>query len=154
MLERAVGVAAVCMRRLIECRLMTDKFRDSQLAVHNIRVKADVGWREPFVSRMASEIFNNYDLKARHPERRTPKNISDRMLHARVIAVLSRSAYLPDGLLIASDTQRRTELFHFTSEEIATIFDAFLYDQVTFSSDGYLDDGEMRGTDKVIAIRE
>ena len=33
MLERAIGIATVCMRRLIECRLVTDRFRDSQLAV-------------------------------------------------------------------------------------------------------------------------
>jgi hypothetical protein len=153
MLERAIGVAAVCMRRLIECRLVTDRFRDSQLAVHNIRMKADVEWREPFVSRMASEIFNNYDMKARYPERRTPKMISDRMLHARVIGVLSGSVYLPDGLLIASDTQRRTELFHFTSEEIAAVFDAFLDDRVVYAADGYLDNGEMLGTHKVVATR-
>lgn len=154
MLERAIGVAAICMRRLIECRLVTDRFRDSQLAVHNIRVKEDVEWREPFVSRMASEIFNNYALEARYPERRPPRVISDKMLHARVIGVLSGSAYLPDGLLIASDTQRKTELFHFTSEEIATVFDAFLDDRVTRTMDGYLDDGEMLGTDKVVATRE
>jgi hypothetical protein len=153
MLERAIGVAAVCMRRPIECRLVTDRFRDSQLAVHNIRVKADVEWREPFVSRMASEIFNNYDMKARYPERRTPKMISDRMLHARVIGALSGSAYLPDSLLIASDTQRRTELFHFTSEEIAAVFDAFLDDRVVYAADGYLNNGEMLGTDKVVATR-
>jgi hypothetical protein len=36
MLERAIGVAAVCMRRLIECRLVTDRFRDTKLAVHEI----------------------------------------------------------------------------------------------------------------------
>lgn len=153
MLERAIGVAAVCMRRLLECRLLTDGFRDSRLGVHNIRVKTGVEWREPFVSRMASEIFNNYDLKARYPERRTPKTISDKMLHARVIGVLSGSAYLPDGLLIASDTQRMTELYHFTCEEIAELFDAFLNDRVTRTSDGYLDDGEARGTDKVFATR-
>lgn len=153
MLERAIGMAAVCMRRLIECRLVTDRFRDSQLPIHNIQVKADVEWREPFVSRMASEIFNNYDMKARYPERRTPKVISDRMLHARVIGVLSGSAYLPDGLLIASDTQRRTELFHFTSEEMAAVFDAFLDDEVVYSADGYLDDEKTIGTDKVGAIR-
>jgi hypothetical protein len=153
MLERAIGVAAVCMRRLIECRLVTDRFRDSQLDIQSIRVKEGVEWREPFVSRMASEIFNNYDLKARYLERQTPKTVSDKLLHARVIGVLSGSAYLPDGLLIASDTQRRTGLFHFTGEEIAAVFDAFLNDRVTFASDGYLDDGEVRGTDKVVAIR-
>jgi hypothetical protein len=153
MLERAIGVAAVCMRRLIECRLVTDRFRDSQLAVNNVRVKADVEWREPFVSRMATEIFNNYDMKARYPERRTPKIISDKMLHARVIAVLTGSVYLPPGLLIASDTQRRTELFHFTSDEIAAVFNAFLDDRVVSEVDGYLDTGEALETKKVIAIR-
>ena len=75
------------------------------------------------------------------------------MLHARVIGVLSGSAYLPDGLLIASDTQRRTELFHFTSEEIAAVFDAFLDDRVVYATDGYLDNAEIPGTDKVVATR-
>ena len=150
MLERAIVVAAVCMRRLIECRLVTDRFRDSQLVVHSIPVKADGEWREPFVSQMAHEIFNNYDLRARHPERRTPRVISDKMLHARVIGVLCGSAYLPDGLLIASDTQRKTELSHFTQEEIGAVFDAFLDDRVMVAMDGFLDGG----TDKVVASRK
>jgi hypothetical protein len=154
MLERAIGVASVCMRRLLECRLVTDRFRDSQLDVHEICTKADTEWREPFVSRMASEIFNNYDLKARHPQRRTPRVISDKMLHARVIGVLSASAYLPDGLLIASDTQSKTSLFHFTPFEIAAVLDAFLNDQVRIATDGYLDaGGNFQGTRKAFATR-
>nr|WP_244435259.1 hypothetical protein [Methylobacterium sp. B34] len=112
MLERAVGVAAVCMRRLIECHLVTDLFRESQLKVHEIDTKKGVEWRDPLASRTASEIFNNYDLQKRRVGTRTPKAISDKMLHARVIGVLSGSAYLPDGLLIASDTQSETQLFH------------------------------------------
>jgi hypothetical protein len=155
MLEREIGVASVCMRRLIERRLVTDRFRDSQLEVHEIHARADAEWREPFVSRMASEIFNNYDLKSRYPKRRTPKVISDKLLHARVIGVLSGSVYLPDGLLIASDTQSKTHLFHFTPSEIAAVFDAFLNDEVRYSSDGYLDeDGTVQGTRKVFAVRE
>lgn len=155
MLERAIGVAAVCMRRLIECRLVTDRFRDTALEVHEVLAKADVDWREPFVSRTASEIFNNYDLTARHAEKRTPKVISDKMLHARVIGVLSGNVFMLDGLLIASDTQSKTQLFHFTPPEIASIFDAFLDDQVQSSTDGYLDkDGDFKGTRKVFAIRD
>ncbi|WP_117191413.1 hypothetical protein [Rhizobium terrae] len=155
MLERAIGVAAVCMRRLIECRLVTDRFRDKALEVHEVLAKADADWREPFVSRTASEIFNNYDLTARHAERRIPKVISDKMLHARVIGVLSGNAFMPDGLLIASDTQSKTQLFHFTRPEIASIFDAFLDDEVRSSTDGYLDkDGDFKGTRKVFATRD
>jgi len=155
MLERAIGVAAVCMRRLIECRLVTDRFRDTALEVHEVLAKAGLDWREPFVSRTASEIFNNYDLTARHAEKRTPKVISDKMLHARVIGVLSGNVFMPDGLLIASDTQSKTQLFHFTPPEIASIFDAFLDDQVQSSTDGYLDkDGDFKGARKVFAIRD
>jgi len=155
MLERAIGVAAVCMRRLIECRLVTDRFRDTALEVHEVHAKADAEWREPFVSRAAGDIFTNYDLTARHSQRRIPKVISDKMLHARVIGVLSGSAYMPDGLLIASDTQSKTQLFHFTPAEIASIFDAFLDDQVRVARDGYLDkDGNFHGTRKVFATRE
>ncbi|WP_200905412.1 hypothetical protein [Sphingopyxis sp. 113P3] len=155
MLERAVGVAAVCMRRLIECRLVTDRFRDTPLEVHEVHAKAEADWREPFVSRAAGDIFTNHDLTARHAERRTPKVISDKMLHARVIGVLSGNSYVPDGLLIASDTQSKTQLFHFTPDEIASIFDAFLDDQVRYVRDGYLDkDGNIHGMRKVFATRE
>ena len=76
------------------------------------------------------------------------------MLHARVIGVLSASAYLPDGLLIASDTQSKTSLFHFTPFEIAAVLDAFLNDQVRIATDGYLDaGGNFQGTRKVFATR-
>jgi hypothetical protein len=75
------------------------------------------------------------------------------MLHARVIGVLSQSSYLPDGLLIASDTQRKHQLFHFTSEELAAVFDAFLEDEVNYAADEYLDSGNIGGTRKVVAIR-
>lgn len=155
MLERAIGLAAVCMRRLLECRLVTDQFRDSQFKVHEISVKPDAEWRAPFTRHMAREIFNNYDLKSRHPQKQTPKVISDRMLHARVIGVLSTSEYLPDGLLIASDTQRKTALFQFTQTEIAVVFDAFLNDKVVFESDSYIDlEGTFSGTEKVFATRK
>jgi hypothetical protein len=63
------------------------RFRDSQLDLHEIFVRKDVEWREPFVSRTASEIFNNYDLKIRHPQRRTPKLTSDKSV------VLDRTSF-------------------------------------------------------------
>lgn len=153
MLERAVGVAAICMRRLIECRLVTDRFRESQLEVHEVQARADVEWRETFLSDSAGAIFENYDLRTRKTERRTPKVIADKMLHARVVGVLSSSAYLPDGLLIASDTQRKIGLFHFTAAEIAAILDAFLTDQVRLSTDGYAD-VDVHGPTRVVARRE
>jgi hypothetical protein len=155
MMERAVGVAALCMRRLIECRLVTDLFRETSLSVHEIDVKENTKWREPFVSRTASDIFNNYNMTARRHKKQTPKTISDKMLHARVIAVISGSIYLPDGLLIALDTQSKRKLFHFSPPEISKIFNAFLEDEVKQTKDGYMDEnGNISGTDRVYAIRK
>ncbi len=153
MLERAIGVAAVCMRRLIECRLVTDRFREARLDVHEVPARSDVEWRETFLSDTAAAIFDNYDLRVRTLEKRTPKFIADKILHARVIGVLSGSAYLPDGLLVASDTQRKVSLFHFTLAEIAAVLDAFLVDQVRVSTDGYADP-DRHGLSKAIARRE
>jgi hypothetical protein len=154
MLERAIGIAAVCMRRLIECRLVTDQFRDSQLEVHEVSVKAGITWREPFVSKTSGEIFHNYDLTSRRSKFLKPKVISDKMLHARVLAVLSENNYLSNGLLIASDTQRKTHLFHFEPSEITAIFDLFLNDQIMSTTDGYLDsDGVFKGIGSVFATR-
>lgn len=155
MLEKAVGLAAICMRRLIECRLVTDHFCETPLEVHEIMRKKGAEWREPFVSRTASEIFNNYDMTVRQLGRKTPKTISNKMLHARVIGVLSGSTYLPDGLLVASDTQSKKQLFHFSPREITGIFDAFLEDEVSETYDGYLDqDGQFSGIKKVFATRK
>src|SRR3954451_18826088 len=50
MLEPAIGVAAVCMRRLIEWHLVTDRFRGSDFNVHKINRKSNAKWREPLVS--------------------------------------------------------------------------------------------------------
>jgi hypothetical protein len=64
-------------------------------------------------------------------------------------------SYLPDGLLIASNTQSKTQLFHFTPSEIDAVFDSFLNDVVTHAADGYLDkDGNFQGTRKVFATRD
>ena len=152
MLERAVGVAAICMRRLIECRLVTDRF---QGAVRGARGASPGGCRmaRDLPERHRRCDLQDYDLRTRKTERRTPKAIADKMLHARVIGVLSSSAYLPDGLLIASDTQRKIGLFHFTAAEIAAIFDAFLTDRVRLSTHGYAD-VDVHGPTRVVARRE
>ncbi len=155
MLERAVGVAAVCMRRLIECRLVTDAFCRTPLLVHQIRSNADRERREPFDCFTGGNFFHNYDLTTRWSGTELPKLISDRFLHARVIAVIYEDSNMPAGILIASDKQHRSNVYHFTAVEIASFFDAFLNDEVTIMSDGYLEVDSITGqTRKVHSIRE
>jgi len=154
MIERAIGVAAICMRRLIECRLLTDAFVATPIGVHEIDLKQGTLWREPFLSSTGTEIFNNYDMTARTLRNRLPKMIASKFLHARIISVLQQSDYIPDGILIASDTQRLQGLFHFTKGELSAVFDAFLDNEVRLSQDGFEDD-ERTGvpTGRVTAVR-
>lgn len=137
MLERAFSLAAFCMRRLIECRLVTDRFRDAELPIHQIARKAKK-WpegRDPFLSSTGGEVFKNFDMKTRASVSMKPKQIADRFLHARIIAVLEGSVYLPDGLLIASDHQMKRALFHVTSQEFDGLVRGFLDDVIQFQQD-------------------
>ena len=154
MIERSVGIAALCMRRLLECRLVIDRFRDSQLEVHCVRRKAGSPWRETYISKTAGEIFQNYDLTDRVRNSGSPKSIANKILHARVVAVIVDSHYLPDGLLIASDTQRKEHIFHFTPMEFSDLLKKFLDDFVRRQIDGFAADDSNACTDKVFAKRD
>lgn len=135
MLERAFSITSFCMRRLIECRLVTDVFRETALSVFKIPRRADPKGRDPFLRSTGGNFFDNFDMKQRVQEPSTPKFIADKFLHARFIAVLSGSCYLADGLLVASDHQSRHSLFHMTLEEFDEIARAFLDDRISMEKD-------------------
>ena len=151
MLERALGLAAFCMRRLIECRLVTDRFRDAQLPVHTIpRLERDQRkGREPYRDWTGGGLLETYDLNARISNPQKPSEVANRILHARVIAIVSGSNHLSDGLLIASDRQMDHSVYHFTRLEFDQLVEAFLSDRVVFEKDWV--DAE---TGKTFAIRE
>lgn len=149
MMERAIGVLAICLRRLIECRLVTDAFCTSKLAAHEVTRKSTAPVQDIYIGDTGGAFFQNYDLTKRISVSVPPKTLADKLLHARVIGVLQGSAYLDDGLLVASDTQSRQSLFHFTAREFEGLVEAFLSDQVTFMSEG-----RNPQTGKVEATRE
>lgn len=135
MLERSVSVAAFCMRRLLECRLVTDAFANSNLSIFEIPHRKQPGAVEPFRSQTGGRIHQNYDMTTRDEVSLQPNKVVNRMLHARILATLSGSAYLPNGLLIASDLQLSRSLFHLTPAEFGSLCDSFLNDRVTVFSD-------------------
>ena len=151
MLERAFSVSAFCMRRLLECRLVTDRFRDGDMPIFEISRKPGE-WPEtcdPFLRSTGGEFFKNFDMKKRSKFFRKPKLIADKFLHARFVAILSGSKYLPDGLIVASDYQAKHSVFHMTIQDYNQIVCRFLDDQVMIEYD-WLD----TETGKVHASRE
>ena len=87
-------------------------------------------------------------------KQQSPKRLSDRLLHARVIAFVVDSDYLPNGFLIASDTQRKSHLLHFTSAEFSELMNSFLNDFVKTETDGFLEIDGVMHTDKIFAKRD
>jgi hypothetical protein len=135
MLERAFSLTAFCMRRLIECHLVTDLFCETQMQVVEIPRTTDQKRHEHFLRDTGGDFFSHFDMQQRCLAMRSPKYISDKFLHARIIAVLTGSPYLPNGLLVASDHQAKHSLFHMTANEFDNIVRAFLDDQISFEMD-------------------
>lgn len=137
MLERSISLTAFCMRRLIECRLLTDAFCRKSLPIHEISAKSKerANTRVQFFYLSGGNLFSNFDLKIRNKTCLKPKRISDSILHAKTIIVLQNSAYLPDGLIVASDYQMKNSLFHLTPQEISSLVKKFLDDTVREAKD-------------------
>lgn len=136
MLQRAFGVVALCMRRLIECRLVTDEFRESGLTIFQIdRLRMD-GARSSFLCSTGGDFFKSYDMSKRKNASFSPDSIANKFLHCRYLAVLTDSAYLPNGILVASDHQAKDSLFHMTPSEFDQIVGKFLDDRIGTQIDG------------------
>lgn len=137
MLERSISLTAFCMRRLIECKLLTDAFCSELLPIHEIsaRPMEQTNTHTQFFYSSGGGLFSNFDLKIRNKTHLKPKRISDSILHARIIVVLQNSAYLPDGLIVASDYQMQSSLFHLTPQELSSLVEKFLDDKVREAKD-------------------
>ncbi|MGE8131133.1 hypothetical protein ACQKQD_29545 [Methylobacterium sp. NPDC080182] len=143
------------MRRLIECLLVTDKFRGSQISAHEIAYISDKEWREPFASETAESLSGNYDFTTRILRNHSPKTMADKILHAPVIAVIIDSSEIPDCVLIASDMQRKSSLFQFMKDEISDLFDKFLDDEVRIQIDSWCDEnGKLLEGSRPRSVRE
>ncbi len=133
--ERSFSLCSFSMRRLIECRLLTDNLINSNLDVWKIPAANSKSFREKFRDTTGGNIFENYNMSGRQKIQTRPNDIVSKFLHASTLAVISGSKHLPDGILVASDWQEKNSLFHFTSEEFESLVSRFLDDRIKFSSE-------------------
>lgn len=136
MLERALGIAALSMRRLIETHSVTDKFRDRHQNFHQVPRK-ETQFRPHFLGQTGRYFYHNYDLEKLNRVSLLPLHVASKLIHAQTIGVIRQSAYIPDGLLIASDYQQRQALFHFTSDQFRAFCYSFLDDRVVTSFESW-----------------
>ena len=85
MLERAFSLTAFCMRRLIECRLITDSLREGNIRIYEIPRQSSNAFRENFLHSTSGHVFKNYDLTQRIPQHKKVREIINRFLPARIL---------------------------------------------------------------------
>jgi|SRR5271166_564988 len=88
-LERALVLAAFCVRRLVEKRLVTDDFAKTQIALRTFEAIQDQEFRLPFHSQSGGNFFNNYDYEIPVMRSFTTKELADEIIHSSQLMVIS-----------------------------------------------------------------
>ena len=147
MLERSLVLAAFCVRRLIEKRLVSDDFASTPFEVKTFTAIPDVEFRRPFHCDTGGSFFTNYDCTAVKSCFK-PKELADEIIHSSQLMVISGASFIEDGILLASDWHLQRRIIHFSPAKFRVFVTSVLDNEVKYGSDSW--DPE---TGKVTSIR-
>lgn len=149
MLERSLVLAAFCVRRLIEKRLVTDDFSRKRIELTTFASIRDGEFRRPFHYESGGSFFTNYDYAAPTKSFFTSKEIADEIIHSSQLMVIHGAGFIEDGILVASDWHLQRRLIHLSPPDFGDFVKAVLDNRVRSASDSW--DPE---TGKVTSTRE
>ncbi len=149
MLDRAIVLSAFAVRRLIEKRLVTDCLSEAKIQVRTF-ARSHVGnFRAPFhYESGVYSLRDNYDLEKELAVGFSYTELSNEIIYASQIIIVSNKSKISDGLLIASDWRLKDRILHMTIDEFKSFVRTVLDDRVKIASD-FIDD-----TGKVHSKRE
>lgn len=134
MLERAIVLAAFSIRRLIEKKLVTDKFSAQTISIRAYPAVKE-NFRRPYYGATGGLTFRNYDFAKAQFLLKKPSDIANEIIHSSQIMVVKGENLVSNGLLIASDKNLHTRIIHITLEEFVLYTQSVLNDRVEFGSD-------------------
>jgi hypothetical protein len=135
MLDRAIVLAALAMRRMFEKRLVTDKLASEKIPVRTFQRVRSEEFRQPYIGYSGGDAFQNYSFAQTSTERLSISDIANEIIHSAQMMFVHGEEAIPTGLLIASDWHQRHRLLHFTIEDFSAIVKSVLQDRVTVTSD-------------------
>lgn len=147
MLERSLSLAAFCMRRMIEKRLVTDVLAARLITVLSFSAR-EAEFRPPFHGASGGRAYSNYRFRDPKVLTLQVKNLVDEIIHSSQLMIIGGDDEVTDGLLIASDWHLKRRLLHLTSHCFDRLVQAFLDDHVFSSTDSWDPD-----TGKVVSRR-
>jgi hypothetical protein len=152
MLERALVLCAFCVRRMVEKRLVTDKFARTKFEVRTFQAAMDGGFRMPFhysAGGAGGGFFRNYEIANPKMVCVKPKGLADEIIHSSQLMLIYGEAAIADGILISSDWHLKDRILHLTFVEFGVFARSVLDDFVRSTSDQWDPD-----TGSVSSVRE
>lgn len=148
MLERAIALAAFCMRRMFEKRLVTDALAALTVDVRSFPA-IDRGFRPPFHGASGGTAYSNYEFSRPETLQLSLRVLANEIIHSSQLMVIGQDERVADGLLVASDLHLRKRVLHVTREEFEACVQLVLDDRVAISSEAW-----DPATDKVASKRD
>jgi hypothetical protein len=138
MLDRAIVLAGFSVRRLIEKRLVTDKFAEAKIPVRSLAAINNLEtFRMPYHSQMGGYAFRNYNLEKNETVHLGYMDLANEIIHSSQIMVVHDEPKIDNGLLIASDRNLRKRLLFLTIGEFEAFVRAVLDDKIRATSDSW-----------------
>ena len=133
--EISFVLAAFCIRRLSEKRLLTDALNEKKWSITSYPATEMV--RKPFASRSSNDFYRGYEFVKRGTHTLTLKELGHEVIHSSNLGIVTEADSLPTGIVVASDNRLTKRLPHIGLEQWAEICRAVLDDRVHYSSDGW-----------------
>lgn len=133
MLERALVLAAFCVRRMIEKRLVTDRLSSRSISVRCFAATTE--FRQPMHGSSGGEVFGNYDFNSKASVTLSMAKLASEIIHSSQLLVLSGEGEVPTGLLVASDFGLKKRLLHLSLDEFRGYVQTVLNDRIRLRSD-------------------
>jgi len=135
MMERAIVLAAFCVRRMIEKRLVTDAYAAATLRVRSFPARSSDDFRPPFRGHSGGSAFTNYKFDLPELMDMKADDLANELIHSSQLMVVGRETFASDGFLVASDWHLKRRVLHLSFEEYEAFTQSALHDQITFASD-------------------
>jgi hypothetical protein len=134
-LERAMVMAAFCVRRMIEKRLVTDAFAGEAIAVRAFPALSG-DFRPPYHGASGGHTFRSYSLAEPLSVALKPGDVANEIIHSSQLMVVGGEG-MADGFLIASDRHLSRRLLHLSFAEFLEYAQSVLDNRVFHSADAW-----------------
>lgn len=136
MLERSLILAAFCMRRMIEKRLVTDALSARSIEVRSFPARTET-FRTPFHGASGGSAYSSYRFGKPEMIGMRIKNLADEIIHSSQLMVIGEDERVAAGLLIASDRHLNRRLLHLVPVELDAHVQSILEDRIGAAADSW-----------------